>query len=221
MNEDWNLEKVKILADEIRETYEPTSDESVPYIGLEHINQQTLTLNGFGNSSDTKSTKRIFKKGDVLFGTLRPYFRKVIKARYDGVCSTDISVLRPKDPSDADFLLYFIANQQFIDFASAHSSGTRMPRTNWKQLSKTNWLIPKIFIRTKIAGILSAYDDLIEYNTRRIQILEEMALRIYREWFVHFRYPGHENDKLVESELGMIPEGWEVKCIREICKLIN
>ena len=66
-------------------------------------------------------------------------------------------------------------------------------------------------IQQKIASILSAYDDLIENNTRRIQILEEMAQRIYHEWFVHFRFPGHENVKMVESELGMIPEGWEVK----------
>jgi Type I restriction modification DNA specificity domain len=61
----------------------------------------------------------------------------------------------------------------------------------------------------KIASILSAYDDLIENNTRRIAILEEMAQAIYREWFVNFRFPGHENVKLVQSTLGMIPEGWK------------
>ena len=62
----------------------------------------------------------------------------------------------------------------------------------------------------KIASILSAYDDLIENNTRRIAILEEMAQAIYREWFVNFRFPGHENAKMVDSPLGQIPEGWEV-----------
>lgn len=70
--------------------------------------------------------------------------------------------------------------------------------------------IPFPDTRIKIASILSVYDDLIENNTHRIQILEEMAQRIYREWFVHFRFPGHENIKMVDSELGMIPEGWEV-----------
>ena len=63
----------------------------------------------------------------------------------------------------------------------------------------------------KIAAILSAYDDLIENNTRRIKILEEMAQALYREWFVKFRFPGHEKVKMVESELGMVPEGWEIK----------
>ena len=70
--------------------------------------------------------------------------------------------------------------------------------------------IPYPESRHKIAAILSNYDDLIENNTRRIKILEEMAGTIYREWFVEFRFPGHENVKMVESELGLIPQGWEV-----------
>ena len=70
--------------------------------------------------------------------------------------------------------------------------------------------LPPFSIQRKIAAILSAYDDLIENNTRRIAILEEMAQSLYREWFVHFRFPGHEKKRMVESALGMIPEGWEV-----------
>ena len=70
--------------------------------------------------------------------------------------------------------------------------------------------IPPLPTQRKIAAILSNYDDLIENNTRRIKILEEMAGTIYREWFVEFRFPGHENVKMVESELGLIPQGWEV-----------
>ena len=70
-------------------------------------------------------------------------------------------------------------------------------------------------IQKQIASILSAYDDLIENNTRRIKILEGMAQMIYREWFVNFRFPGHENVKLVESELGPIPEGWTAKCVTD------
>src|SRR5919202_2661433 len=72
---------------------------------------------------------------------------------------------------------------------------------------------PPLPIQCKIAAILSAYDNLIENNTRRIEILEEMARSIYREWFVKFRFPGHEQVKMVESELGLIPEGWEVTSI--------
>ncbi len=75
--------------------------------------------------------------------------------------------------------------------------------------------LPDLPTQRKIAGILSAYDDLIENNLRRIKILEQMAQSLYREWFVHFRFPGHESAKFKDSELGRIPEGWEVKAMTE------
>jgi type I restriction enzyme S subunit len=75
---------------------------------------------------------------------------------------------------------------------------------------------PPLPIQRKIAAILSAYDDLIENNTRRIEILEEMARSIYREWFVNFRFPGHEQVQMVDSELGLIPEGWEIKPVENL-----
>jgi len=71
----------------------------------------------------------------------------------------------------------------------------------------------------RIASILSAYDDLIENNSRRIQILEEMAQAIYREWFVEFRFPGHEDVRMVHSELGLIPEGWPVSDVGQIARI--
>ena len=76
--------------------------------------------------------------------------------------------------------------------------------------------LPDLSTQRKIAGILSAYDDLIENNLRRIKILEEMAQSLYREWFVHFRFPGHESAKFVDSPLGQIPKGWEMKKLGEL-----
>ena len=76
--------------------------------------------------------------------------------------------------------------------------------------------LPPLPTQRKIAAILSAYDDLIEVNTRRIAILEEMARALYREWFVRFRFPGHEGVRMVESAVGLVPEGWEVKALGDI-----
>jgi type I restriction enzyme S subunit len=76
--------------------------------------------------------------------------------------------------------------------------------------------LPDLPTQRKIAGILSAYDDLIENNLRRIKILEEMAQSLYREWFVHFRFPGHESAKFVDSAMGKIPKGWEIKKLGEL-----
>ncbi len=78
--------------------------------------------------------------------------------------------------------------------------------------------LPPLPVQRRIAGILSAYDDLIENNQRRIAVLEKMARSLYREWFVHFRYPGHEGVPLVDSALGPIPQGWEVRKLGEFVK---
>lgn len=78
------------------------------------------------------------------------------------------------------------------------------------ELRKVELPVPDLLTQGRIASTLSAYDDLIENNTRRIEILEEMARRLYEEWFVQFRFPGHEGVGLKESELGLIPEGWEL-----------
>ena len=88
----------------------------------------------------------------------------------------------------------------------------RCPQDNLSldKLLTFDFLVPPLPIQRRIAGILSAYDDLIENCQRRIKILEEMARRLYREWFVHFRFPGHEDCTFVDSPLGEIPEGWEV-----------
>jgi type I restriction enzyme S subunit len=79
--------------------------------------------------------------------------------------------------------------------------------------------VPSLPVQQRIAGILSAYDELIENNQRRIKILEAMARGLYREWFVHFRFPGHENHPRVASALGEIPQGWEVKKLKDVCRL--
>ena len=79
--------------------------------------------------------------------------------------------------------------------------------------------IPPLPVQRRIAGILSAYDELIENSQRRIRILEAMARALYREWFVHFRFPGHENHPRVASPLGEIPEGWEVKKLGDVLEL--
>src|SRR5438067_11535941 len=91
-----------------------------------------------------------------------------------------------------------------------------MPNLNTAIIRSISISYPPLPIQYKIAAILSAYDDLIENNTRRIKILEEMAQSLYREWFVHFRFPGHEGVRLVESELGPVPEGWEVVPLSQV-----
>jgi type I restriction enzyme S subunit len=94
-----------------------------------------------------------------------------------------------------------------------------VPHINLGVLREFRLKKPPLAEQRRIASILSAYDDLIENNTRRIAILEEMARRIYEEWFVHFRFPGHEQVRMVESEPGLIPNGWSVHKLSELASV--
>lgn len=111
------------------------------------------------------------------------------------------------------FLSPFFQNQ--LGSFSAQSTRPYIGITAQKDLEVD---IPDLSTQRKIAGILSAYDDLIENNLRRIKILEEMAQSLYREWFVHFRFPGYGSAKFVDSALGQIPKGWARKPLEEIAE---
>ncbi len=118
------------------------------------------------------------------------------------------TTLYVRDFKDNDplFLSYFLRT---LNLEHQNTAGA-VPGLNRNALHLLPVSIPPLPTQRKIAAILSTYDDLIENNTRRIAILEEMAQSLYREWFVHFRFPGHEKKRMVESVLGVIPEGWEV-----------
>lgn len=116
------------------------------------------------------------------------------------------------DESQADpyYLYYFFRTPRTVQMIHNLSLSSGVPHINLDILRHFEVTLPPLPTQRHIAGILSAYDDLIENNARRIAILEEMAQLLYREWFVHYRFPGHEDVEMVESELGMIPERWEV-----------
>jgi type I restriction enzyme S subunit len=117
------------------------------------------------------------------------------------------------------FYAYLFRSSLMRQTLSAHGNGTNISNLNQGILSSLQVPLPPLPIQRKIAGILSAYDRLIENNTRRIEILEEMARSLYREWFVNFRFPGHEQVQMVDSALGLIPEGWEVQKLGEVADI--
>jgi type I restriction enzyme S subunit len=122
-----------------------------------------------------------------------------------------INITQP-DLCDSLYLFYFLSTTKMRrEIALMASGAASQANVSPSQVESIEILLPPLSTQRKIASVLSAYDDLIENSTCRIEILEEMAQRIYREWFVHFRFPGHEKVEMVESELGPIPEGWEVK----------
>ncbi len=109
-----------------------------------------------------------------------------------------------------DFLAYWCEGDEYRGHVKGHYSGATQIHIRHGDLMAAPVRLPPHAEQRRIASILSAYDDLIENNTRRIAVLEEMARRIYEEWFVRFRFPGHERVRMVESELGLVPEGWSL-----------
>ena len=113
---------------------------------------------------------------------------------------------------DPRYLHYLVISPAFQSHAKGTKTGSAQPFLGLSQLRSHRIQYHRdMAIQCRIAGILSAYDELIENNQRRIKILEEMARSLYCEWFVHFRFPGHNKVKMVPSPLGPIPQGWEVR----------
>ncbi len=213
----------------------PEEVGDVPYIGLEHIEEGTLRLAGIGNAKNVTSTKFRFNSGDILFGKLRPYFRKVIRPNFGGICSTDIWVVRAKKGIDQGYLYYWMASKDFVNFATQGSEGTKMPRAKWEHVGRFE--LPRLeeSEQRAIAHILGSLDDKIELNRRMNQTLEAMARAIFKSWFVDFdpvrakaegRPTGLPDDiaalfpdSFEDSELGEIPKGWEVGTVYDFATL--
>jgi type I restriction enzyme, S subunit len=132
------------VADVIKEQVDPDSiPADTPYIGLEHIPKGRIALDSWGAASNVGSNKAQFRKGDILFGKLRPYFHKVGVSAIDGICSTDILVIRPKKPEWLAYALFHASSVEMVAHADACSRGTKMPRANWGDLSRFSIPIPR------------------------------------------------------------------------------
>lgn len=154
-----------------------------------------------------------YKKGDILLSNIRPYFKKIWYADKEGGCSNDVLVVKGNKTVDNKFLYYVLSDNNFFNYSTVTSKGTKMPRGSKNAIMK--YWVPDLDLPTqrKIADILSSYDELIKANNERIELLEQVAQELYREWFVRFRFPGYEN---VEFENGL-PEGWKIKRMNEFC----
>ena len=162
--------------------------------------------------------RRIVKAGDTILSTVRPNRRSFLflsAPNPNAVVSTGFAVLTPTTDVDARYLYHWITRQDFTDYLSLHAKGAAYPAVSAEDIGNGEINLPPLTIQRRIAGILSAYDELIENSQRRIKILEAMARSLYREWFVHFRFPGHESVPRVHSPLGDIPQGWEVKTVKD------
>jgi type I restriction enzyme S subunit len=144
---------------------------NTPYIALEHMPRRCIALGDWGDSAEVASGKSAFKKGEILFGKLRPYFHKVGVAPFDGVCSTDILVFAPKSPEWFGFLLGHASSDELIKFTDLASTGTKMPRTNWSDISSFKVALPPKPIAAAFTRTIQPMLDHIHANLHQSRTL--------------------------------------------------
>lgn len=173
-----------------------------------------------------------FSNGDTLFARITPCLqnRKIVQVKNlkngVGFGSTEYFIFRAKENvSNKDYIYYLATSDEIVKPAIKSMVGASgRQRVNESVVRDIKIKFPPLPTQEKIANVLSAYDDLIENNDKRIKVLEAMAQKLYTEWFVNFKFPGHESVKMVDSghpDFGMMPEGWEVRSLSEIGKVIT
>jgi type I restriction enzyme S subunit len=205
----------------------PTQETGYPSIRTPNIGRGRLILDGVNRVSE--ETYRMWTKravplpGDLIMAREAPVGNVAMIPEGLRPCLGQRTLLIRPDRAQVDpsFLNYFLNGPHVQGLIRAKTNGATVAHLNMKDV-RTMELpsLPPLPVQRRIAGILSAYDELMENSQRRIRILESMARALYREWFVHFRYPCHESVPRVDSPLGLIPQGWEVKTVKNVATVV-
>jgi len=167
--------------------------------------------------------KSSLKPGDVaVVRTGHPGTACVIPANLPVSNCSDLVIITPSATQlDSRYLAAVFNSSWGIATVGGNLVGVAQQHFNVSAAKEMEINLPDLPTQCKIAGVLSAYDDLIENNLRRIRILEQMAQSLYHEWFVHFRFPGHQSTKMTDSPVGRIPHDWEVVSIEDVCERVT
>lgn len=179
--EHWQVVRLGDIATLRSELIEPNEVLNHPYVGLEHIDSGDAKLKRWGSAADIRSTKTRFYPGDVLYGKLRPYLDKAVLAEIEGICSTDILVLCPRNNFNPTFIAYLIHTRRFIEYAISTTTGVNLPRTSWKALREFPFLLPPLPEQREIARILQAVDAKIQAEQARLSTLRDLFRTLLHE----------------------------------------
>ena len=200
---EWEVKKLGEVATNKSEKYNPVNKtQFIKCIEMEHLATDTGQLLGYTNGSTSGSIKNVFNKGDVLFGKLRPYLKKYLQAPFDGVCSSEIWVLKGKNISN-DFLYRIVQTKSFIDLAN-QSSGSKMPRADWNIVESGFFCIPILPEQKKIASFLSLIDERISTQNKIIEQIE-------------FYFKGIKDNLFSQKiRFGDFADNWETKKLGDV-----
>ncbi|WP_372377924.1 restriction endonuclease subunit S [Vibrio natriegens] len=218
----WQFSTVGNCAQNVPKKYVVEEGKNPRYVGLEHIAPDTKRIRRWRYADDVVSTKSEFKVGDTLFGKLRPYLKKVSIADFDGICSTDILVLRAKSEVDSGFLYRVLSSEKAISYSVESSAGNVMPRTSWKDIAVYQFMLPPLLEQKKIAAILTSVDDVIEKTQAQIDKLKDLKAGMMQELLTRgVGVDGKPHAEFKDSPVGRIPKGWEVEALKEFTSFIS
>ena len=202
----------------------PKSDSGVPFVTIANIdatnhidfgNTMFVPYEYYNNLNDIRKAKF----NDILYSVVGSFGKPVlIKENKPFAFQRHIAILRPNNEIvDSRFLYYVMLSRDFYMQADTVAIGAAQRTISLTALRNMEVELPSMEIQHRIANILSRYDSLIENYQKQIKLLEEAAQRLYKEWFVDLRFPGHENTNIIDG----VPEGWEKKTIADVCTNIS
>lgn len=174
--DEWEELNLDSVINRVNEKFDPQNNESnYKYIGLEHLEKNNGII-GYGLSEEVKSIKSVFKKGNILYGRLRPYLNKHDIAKFDGICSTDILVYSNKENCISEYVNFLMDTIGFIEFAVKNSKGINLPRVSDKSLSQYRLLLPPLEEQKEIVRILDTIFDKEQDIQQLIDLIEKIDL---------------------------------------------
>ena len=200
----------------------PKSNSGVPFVTIANIdatnhidfgNTMFVPLEYYNNLNDIRKAKC----NDILYSVVGSFGKPVlIKENIPFAFQRHIAILRPNNEiADSRFLYYVMLTRDFFMQADTVAIGAAQRTISLTALRNMEVKLPSMETQYRIANILSRYDSLIENYQKQIKLLEEAAQRLYKEWFIDLRFPGHENTKIVDG----VPEGWEKKSITDVLEI--
>jgi len=204
--EDWDVRPIGTCCSMVSDSCDPSDANGRPYLGLEHLASGFPAVVGIGDPTQVVSAKTVFRRRDVLYGKLRPYLRKAVLAPFDGICSTDIIVIRPNGSMLPEFLTYLVHSDPFVDRAKATTSGVNHPRTSWSKLRPFVVPVPPVPEQRKIAAVLSLVQRAIEQQERLIALVTELKKALMHKLFTE----GTRGEPQKQTAIGPIPQSWDV-----------
>ena len=176
----WEYGELGELAESVRRSIDPGKiPASTPYFGLEHLPRRSIALSEWGRAEQVRSTKLAFRKGEILFGKIRPYFHKVGVAPIDGICSSDTIVISPKSPRCFGVVLLCVSSEAFVNHSTQTSQGTKMPRANWDVLVKYPVALPPEPLLAQFNELVVATVSLIQnmiFRNRNLRRTRDLLL---------------------------------------------